>query len=193
LNISIPLELEPGFSGGLLGLNRYPEYWRVWIDLNRDGDFEDEDELIADSQRAMRNNFQTNITIPNKGYTGQTRIRVSMKYNAGQTACETFPEGEVEDYSVFLVNGSTTSVEGHSMSSATLFPNPSQGKFEIGGLKAGSYEITVRDLSGKLLIQQNITQQSNQVLTENWPQGVYFVNLSNEQGANKSFRLSVLD
>jgi bacillolysin len=32
--------------------------------------------------------------------TGTTRMRITMKYNAAPTSCETFSYGEVEDYTV---------------------------------------------------------------------------------------------
>jgi hypothetical protein len=38
------------------------------------------------------------FTVPTSALAGTTRMRVSMKYNAAQTACETFAYGEVEDY-----------------------------------------------------------------------------------------------
>ncbi|MFO7827324.1 MAG: PKD domain-containing protein, partial [Bacteroidales bacterium] len=42
------------------------------------------------------------ITIPEGTAAITTRMRVSMKYNGEQTACETFSYGEVEDYTVII-------------------------------------------------------------------------------------------
>jgi hypothetical protein len=49
------------------------------------------------------------ITIPSATAAVTTRLRVSMKYNAAQTACETFSYGEVEDYTL-VVNASGANV-----------------------------------------------------------------------------------
>ncbi len=92
-----PIGLKPGYSGTSL-----PEYWKVWIDFNIDGDFDDDGELIFSSDVLRRGELTGRIFIPERT-TGRTRMRVSMKYNAEQSSsCENFSFGEVEDYTVFL-------------------------------------------------------------------------------------------
>jgi PKD repeat protein len=92
---SYSLALSPGFSS-----KSRPEYWRVWIDYNMDGDFLDNGETVftADGQKG---NLSGTITIP-AGLEGETRMRVSMKYNAAPSSCELFVFGEVEDYTLSL-------------------------------------------------------------------------------------------
>ncbi len=81
----------------------YTEYWKIWIDYNIDGDFDDTgEEVFSDvSTGTVTGSF----TVPS-GASGLTRMRVSMKWNAAQTSCESFSYGEVEDYSVYI-DGST--------------------------------------------------------------------------------------
>lgn len=89
------LTLTPGFSG-----SAYNEYWRIWVDLNKDGDFDDSGEMVFDAG-AVSNTVKTGtVTIPAATTAKTTRMRVSMKYNGAPTACETFSYGEVEDYTV---------------------------------------------------------------------------------------------
>lgn len=90
---SVSVTLTPGFSA-----SSYREVWRVWIDYNKDGDFIDAGEQVfapAASKTAVSGSF----TVP-AGVSGNTRMRVSMKYNTAPTACEIFSYGEVEDYTV---------------------------------------------------------------------------------------------
>lgn len=92
---SCSLALSPGFFS-----KSRPEYWRVWIDYNMDGDFLDNGEtaFIADGQKG---NVSGTIAIP-AGLAGETRMRVAMKYNAAPTSCELFVFGELEDYTLSL-------------------------------------------------------------------------------------------
>ncbi|WP_338759356.1 GEVED domain-containing protein [Bernardetia sp. ABR2-2B] len=98
------LTLTPGFSG-----STYNEYWKIWIDFNKDGDFEDAGELVFDAGSLSSSAVSGTLNIPSNAATGTTRMRVSMKYNGSQTACETFTYGEVEDYSVNIPKSSTPS------------------------------------------------------------------------------------
>jgi Zn-dependent metalloprotease/chitodextrinase len=88
------ITLVPGYTA-----TAYPGYWRIWVDLNRDADFEDAGELVFDAGAAASGTRTGSFTIPASA-TGSTRLRVSMKYNAAPTPCETFSHGEVEDYPV---------------------------------------------------------------------------------------------
>jgi PKD repeat protein len=82
--------LTPGFAS-----STYNEYWKIWIDYNNDKTFST-DELAFDAGSLSKNAVSGTMNIPSSA-SGTTRMRVSMKYNAEQTACETFTYGEVED------------------------------------------------------------------------------------------------
>lgn len=90
---SYAVSLTPGFSG-----STYNEYWKIWIDFNNDTIF-DASELVFDAGSLSKTTVTGSIIIPSDA-TGTRRMRVSMKYNGAQTACETFSYGEVEDYHV---------------------------------------------------------------------------------------------
>jgi len=95
------LNLTPGHSG-----QPYAEQWRVWIDLNRDGDFLDANELVFSSPVATTDPVNTSISIPSSARPGTSRMRVSMKWleedNQLQGPCSSFGFGEVEDYTINL-------------------------------------------------------------------------------------------
>lgn len=94
------------FSAGYAS-SAYTEYWSIWIDFNQDGIFDTNERMVYGSSSSA-GNLGANITIPTNALLGSTRMRVSMKYNAGQTACESFSYGEVEDYTVNITNQSSS-------------------------------------------------------------------------------------
>ncbi|PKH49875.1 hypothetical protein CXF68_03795 [Tenacibaculum sp. Bg11-29] len=124
------LVLSAGFSG-----TAYNEHFTVWIDYNQDGDFTDAGEQIATGNSSSATNRITDIVIPSTATLGQTRMRVSMKYNAASTSCEAnLGDGEVEDYTVNIaataVNTRTTIVSGETIKNQNsialmAYPNPS--------------------------------------------------------------------
>ena len=105
--IDLNLNLETKYSG-----TPYPEYWRIWIDLNQDFDFDDAGELVFDGGNAISNAIAGTMMIPNSAMLGGTRMRLSMKWidtnDSPPTNCEAFTYGEVEDYNVNIVEDSET-------------------------------------------------------------------------------------
>ncbi|MFC0604289.1 choice-of-anchor D domain-containing protein [Winogradskyella pulchriflava] len=83
----------------------YAEGYAIWIDYNQDSDFSDAGELVFSQSATTASPISSNFTIPVGATLGNTRMRVSMKYNAIPTECESFGYGEVEDYTVNIVSG----------------------------------------------------------------------------------------
>ncbi|MEK7817573.1 MAG: GEVED domain-containing protein, partial [Actinomycetota bacterium] len=100
------INLTTGFS-----YFTWDEYWRVWIDFNRDGVFSTPDEVVqqriltAPAPGTATATVTGSVNIPSSALTGTTRMRVSMKRGGYASACETLPFGEVEDYTVNISNG----------------------------------------------------------------------------------------
>ncbi|MCK4764542.1 MAG: PKD domain-containing protein [Candidatus Aminicenantes bacterium] len=138
------VSLTPGFSG-----STYTEHWKIYIDYNIDGDFEDAGEEVF--YQSGTSTVSGSFTVP-AGASGLTRMRVSMKYNAAQTPCETFTYGEVEDYMVNITGAvpqppvanftasSTTINEGQSVTfTDTSTENPTSWSWSFeGGTPSGS-------------------------------------------------------
>jgi chitodextrinase len=78
----------------------YAEGYAVFIDYNQDGDFADSGETAWTKAAATTTPATGTITIPATASLGNTRMRVSMKYNAIPTSCEAFSYGQVEDYTI---------------------------------------------------------------------------------------------
>ncbi|TXC75581.1 GEVED domain-containing protein [Luteibaculum oceani] len=166
----IAFELVPGFDGGILGPNTYPEYWRIWIDLNRNGSFYDEDELVYNAGKTSEEAVEGTFAIPAWVENGVTRMRVSMKFNASQGPCENFGEGEVEDYHVNITN--TVGIGEEELDQLSLYPNPTKARIWIIGVKEPS-SYKVFDNTGKLVLDGLLDADQDMLDVQSLEKGLY--------------------
>ena len=116
----VNLQLTPGFSG-----STYTETWRVWVDWNYDGDFNDYGEKVY--QGYGSSTMYGSFTVPSWAVTNaDLRVRVSMRWNCYAGPCSYFQYGEVEDYTLYI-NGN-----GSAMQLAMTQSNDSKFKTEGG-------------------------------------------------------------
>ncbi|WP_321539837.1 GEVED domain-containing protein [Flavobacterium piscinae] len=99
---SATITITPTWTG-----TTYSEGYAVFIDYNQNGLFTDTGETVWSLAPTTATPVSGTFTIPTTAANGPTRMRVSMKYNGTPTACETFSYGQVEDYTVNLVVGTT--------------------------------------------------------------------------------------
>ena len=174
----------PGFSG-----NVTKEYFRIFVDFNQDGDFEDDGELAFDPGFALEGLALGLIHVPALATSGLTRLRVMMKYNTPNDdppgACSSFDFGQVEDYCVELQLDSVNSSIPVSTDAPALhiYPQPARDWALLEFREAiswGDCELLVRDLSGRVVAQQNaLTLRNGKAFidTSNWYTGVYVVTI----------------
>lgn len=99
-----PVGLRPGFGQN----ETFDEQFRIWLDANQNGLFE-EDELLLDTVLVQDEEILIgDITIPADALEGATRMRVSMSFfdppfNANQDPCGSIDFGEIEDYCVSVI------------------------------------------------------------------------------------------
>ena len=101
----------------------YDEYFKVWIDYNRNGSFDEPGEIAfqgfnsAPPLGTTTDQISGTINVPFTADEGPTRMRVAIKRGDYPSPCETIPFGEVEDYSVNLVYGGpvTCSISSNAM------------------------------------------------------------------------------
>ncbi|NPA81477.1 MAG: hypothetical protein GXO31_02590 [Epsilonproteobacteria bacterium] len=77
-------------------------YLSGWIDLNRDGDFEDEGEEILKDKNITSTNFDFNFTVPNSAATGITYARFRFSTQKDLDSKESAKDGETEDYKIII-------------------------------------------------------------------------------------------
>lgn len=160
--------LTPGFPGGI-----YTEYWTIFIDYNRDGDFTDAGEQVAQASGSAA--VSASFTVP-AGVTGTTRMRVSMKYGGYATSCEAFTYGEVEDYTVVLGSPLPPVIEPYGTVGAPLsntiqqrsegfivFPNPAQSQLNIRWFgRDEAVVLVLTDVTGRKVREERISGRSGE-------------------------------
>ncbi|NPD47124.1 GEVED domain-containing protein [Lentimicrobium sp. S6] len=175
------ISLSPAFSSTV-----YNEVWRVWIDWNRDGDFADIDEEVFAS--ALTSALVSGSFNSKAGFAGQTRMRVSMKWNAIPTYCESFSYGEVEDYTI---NVSTSNEELSFEASqiayeVNIYPNPAQDYFIISQNEILDTEVMIYDMEGRLVMKRKLSDYQNTFNTSQLESGIYMIRLhQNEELLNR--------
>ena len=126
---SHPITLAPGYAGEV-----YPEYFKVFVDLDQDGDFTGPGELVYNAGNFVGAPISGTLNIPVSALEGSTRMRVIMLFeDPTAVGCtDGYDYGETEDYCVDLVNNITgvgespTSTDGY-----TVQPNPNSGIFQL--------------------------------------------------------------
>jgi hypothetical protein len=150
------ISLLPGFVS-----SSRREYFRVYIDYNRNGSFETAELIGSVNGTSATTALTKSFTIPTSALNGPTRMRVQMQYNAyPTTACSVFTYGEVEDYTV-TIQGNTyfgsESAETEEVidetSFLTLYPNPTNQELnvQIASVQSGIAQVRIFDLSGSMM------------------------------------------
>ncbi|WP_397362440.1 M14 family zinc carboxypeptidase [Olleya sp. R77988] len=143
---------------------QYNEGVAVWIDFNQDGDFDDSGEDVI-SSTPSQSVVSGNITIPLTAPTGNTRMRVSMKYNAIPTSCETFTYGEVEDYTV-NIKEQTLGLEDNSFENLSVYPNPFNETISIKlPNQITNYNVELFDISGRVIYNSRKLNNSTNTIS----------------------------
>jgi len=169
------IDLVPAFS-----TISFTQYWRVWLDVNGDGDFNDVGELLLDIDNATALPVSSAITIPTTATTGVSTLRIAMKSVDAPTdlpplPCENFTYGEVEDYKVqvtselclladadFIVAGAscagndgvaTVVPENLTLPISYVWSNEQVGQ-TANNLSPGIYTVTITDDNDCLLVRE---------------------------------------
>jgi hypothetical protein len=185
-NVTAGTSYSLGYSAGFRSGYSANEFWKIWIDWNRDGVFSDATELVVNRSSTSSANLTTTITVPASARNGTTRMRVSMKWNSAQTSCETFSYGEVEDYNVLISGGTTRETNldiagDETTNDLQMFPNPAHDRITVQKSEAGWQEnaaIMMVDMKGKVwtpgILNNSSSGQDNVELKVNdLPNGLY--------------------
>ncbi len=187
---TMDLSITPAFSWDI-----YEEFFRAWIDFNRDGDFDDNGELVLEEQGTSK--VTVPVLIPDNAELGTTRMRVSMRRGEYAEACEDFELGEVEDYTViitqpgsFLPDGN----EGQDSEDVSLNINPNPVVSTLGvhffTQEKGAVQATVISSQGVHLKKETMRLSEGEHFLEmdvsNLPEGSYRLFLQTENQKPKS-------
>ncbi|AZJ37054.1 T9SS C-terminal target domain-containing protein [Tenacibaculum singaporense] len=125
-------------------------------------------------------------------------MRVSMKWNAAPSACETFSYGEVEDYTVNIGSSSkglgynNITIDGKLGNEASIFdasvsPNPSVDfvKIKLADDRNATFKVTT--LTGQQVLTGKVTH--NNLDVSNLHNGIYILEVNDGQ---KSFTKKII-
>ena len=156
----------------------YNEGYAVFIDYNGDGDFADAGETVFTKTASKTNPVSGSITIPASALTGNTTMRVSMKYNGVPTSCETFSYGQVEDYTLNIKPAGTVAelVGVNAENAVNVYPNPVKDVLNIAA--KGDYNYQLISTDGKVVKDDN--QSVNTINVQNLPTGIYIMKITQD-------------
>ena len=184
--------LSAGYSG-----TKYTEYWHVWVDWNQNGTF-DTDERMVYGSSSSSDKLSSSFTVPSNAVLGTTRMRVTMKYNTAATPCENFSYGEVEDYTINVVQSSPYQSNANPIAETlgfetkdlfTVYPNPANEQITISlnGLE-GEVSVRIYDMQGRLVKQELLNDTRTQLNISDLSKGVYIISVDEEKmPLNKQF------
>ncbi len=169
------ITLSVGFAN-----TTYNEFWNVWIDYNQNGVFEST-ELIVSASTQNDANLDYNFTVPTTALSGNTRMRVAMKYNAASTPCETFAYGEVEDYTLNIgAPAVAKSNDLNTLNKVILYPNPvKKGFLFISGLSSKNVSYKIISYTGQTVMNRNLLE--DRIDVSGLALGMYILEINTEQ------------
>jgi len=173
------------------------QYWRVWIDFDRDGSFKKEEEVLA--ARAYETTLQANFSLPGGLQTGVYRMRVALRWGSAPDPCSSFHWGEVEDFALQVHQDAESwypaihwpsgnqAEQSVKREEVIAYPNPSPGgiTLEWQAEEAWSGTCRVLDLFGRVVHQTEWNFEAGtqrQILSlDHLPPGTYRVQWRSHQ------------
>ena len=153
------LSLQPGYSS-----SAYDEYFRVWIDYNQDGDFDDSGELVFDPGTTTTTMVTDSFVVPGNAIIGSTRMRVSMYFDHIPAPCDSGIDrfGEIEDYCVTIAPAPAVCDVSVSVDSSSASDTSLMITWNSSGI-ATEYNIQYRSLNDSVWQSVNTILDSIQV------------------------------
>ncbi len=185
------ITFSAGFSASII-----KENWKMFIDYNVDGDFNDAGETIVNTSKTGAGNFTATFTVPTNALLSGTTMRVKMSPKGISNACNTFNNGEVEDYNLTITNNAATdySITTSEMvlKNAHVLQNPFKNQIDIFMDPAKEYQsvITLLDMTGRIIHSQKISKAAthHQINTTALHSGIYMLMIQNGN-QKKTFKM----
>ena len=172
----------------------FDEYVRIWIDFNHDGVFGQNEIaysgiLSKPSDAVPFKDLNGILTIPTQAMTGATSMRVRMSRGEYALACDDQGFGEVEDYTVNIVNNLGKLQHSDpsqslpiTINEARLFPNPATDFVQIRFNSAETAQINLIDQMGRTILEANhsANQQFETIDLTSVQNGLYFIQIATQ-------------
>lgn len=167
----------------------FTEHVKIWLDINQDGDFSDPgEEIYSDIMSVNAATIYGSIIVPPNTLLGVTRMRVGMRWNNPPLVCGVTDLGEIEDYCVQIVPGTSIQQLPQSVRTCSVYPNPFSNKISLDlDLNRGTdVDLRITSATGQLVYNNTLYNQNTgkqQIgLSLDIPTGVYFLQIKTEDG-----------
>ena len=178
------IELEQGSTGNRISIGKSISGnstvgVAVWIDFNRNGQF-DIDEKILSSGPDTAGTSESVFSVPNDAFISMSTytyvtMRVALSKDGVPVSCLSFPDGEVEDYTVRISKkGIDNTVD---QTEILIYPNPVSSVLNIKNIsKRAKYKIY--NAAGQLVGDGTVL--NNQINVSKLISGVYVIDINDE-------------
>jgi len=155
----------------------------IYADWNQDCDFDDEDELIA--WHRTNKESGADIAIPFHAKEGKVTIRFILHNGRIRNACQSYIDGEVEDYSIDVFSRSLQSSKLNTkkietkLSTIQISPNPvmNNGFLLIENSQSfiKDFNVNIISLDGILMKKYSFNEKLSRINTSQFTSGIYIV------------------
>lgn len=171
------------FSAGFQS-TAYTEYFKVYIDYNKDGDFTDAGELVASYSSSSSGTLSKTFTVPTTAALGTTRLRIVMSDNSSTTSCGTYSYGETEDYTVNITTSSSSPIyltaidvepEHQSPDYLNIYPIPANEfiNIQVNNNELINAKATIYSVRGQKVAEYPIISNNQEINISELPAGSY--------------------
>jgi len=182
-NISTDLTLGESYDITIINGTDYSgDQMGCWIDWNYDGDFDDTNEFftltyLSDIPSTGLGTGTATITVPADARLGSTTMRLRVNYTDNFTSCGNTTYGEVEDYSVNVVN--VLGIKNNSMGNINIYPNPNNGNFVINtnNTLSNNAFVEIYTITGQRVYKSEINSSNHNINLSSNSAGVYLVRI----------------
>lgn len=161
-------------------------FWRAWLDLNGDQDFDDGGELIFQRATADPASFSRTFTVPAGAQGGLSRFRISMSTNTSSVPCYITPQmRDVEDYLVYITPVSVGTEQVNAQLQFDIQPNPADKSVQLRLPTQGKpLYWTLMGADGRVCMPAQSSGGKSQVEipVAQLPAGVYWIQVKDEYG-----------
>ncbi|MCH2233986.1 MAG: GEVED domain-containing protein [Crocinitomicaceae bacterium] len=158
----------------------------VWIDFNKDMDFDDAGEQVGYVLVSGTISTTFSFTVPTTTELGDVIMRTRISYQPEDGPIEPCGDtdwGEVEDYTITITDPLGL---GDNVIDFNIYPNPSEDIFnvDLSGFNGEATEIVITDITGRVISTINTPEQFMQLDLRDESKGIYFVTVYTENNAH---------
>ena len=157
-------------GGNIASTQNSMDYGIVWSSVNTTPDYSGVNNNVVSMTAGSGGNFSGTVT-----FTGvPTGTTIYYRAFSDNWNCGTVEYGATKS---FILSGALNTVETPPSNEFSLFPNPTNGYFQIKGLNKKT-KLSIIDATGKSVLEKEVTP-NEEISTDKLSKGLYFVKVGN--------------